>query len=206
MYHKIRSSWKLSGAEAVFCTLIYVQLSKHALIQTFHGWQLCQKVVKTVRSDGTPSKAIPPLLNVHVYFAKACRCRVAIPQASKLAKTVASDGTPSKQPSSFRHVTSLDGRTYGYIYNINRINIYIYIHEQWVYRHEWLSMIPALQFRTNNTVFLKLLPKVIVFSVIFRSRFGEESVDLFNGPCSPRWVQQLPTFSRVLGLESRIYD
>ena len=90
----------------------YVQLSKHALIQTFHGWQLCQKVVKTVRSDGTPSKAIPPLLNVHVYFAKACRCRVAIPQASKLAKTVASDGTPSKQPSSFRHVTSLDGRTY----------------------------------------------------------------------------------------------
>ena len=93
---------------------IYVQLSKHALIQTFHGWQLCQKVVKTVRSDGTPSKAIPPLLNVHVYFAKACRCRVAIPQASKLAKTVASDGTPSKQPSSFRHVTSLDGRTYGF--------------------------------------------------------------------------------------------
>ena len=90
----------------------YVQLSKHALIQTFHGWQLCQKVVKTVRSDGTPSKAIPPLLNVHVYFAKACRCRVAIPEASKLAKTVASDGTPSKQPSSFRHVTSLDGRTY----------------------------------------------------------------------------------------------
>ena len=92
--------------------LLYVQLSKHALIQTFHGWQLCQKVVKTVRSDGTPSKAIPPLLNVHVYFAKACRCRVAIPQASKLAKAVASDGTPSKQPSSFRHVTSLDGRTY----------------------------------------------------------------------------------------------
>ncbi len=67
-------------------------------------------MVKTVCSDGTPSKAIPPLLNVHVYFAKACRCRVAIPQASKLAKTVASDGTPLKQPSSFRHVTSLDGR------------------------------------------------------------------------------------------------
>ena len=54
-----------------------------------------------------------PLLNVHVYFAKACRCRVTIPKASKLAETVASDGTPSKQPSSFRHVTSLDGRTCG---------------------------------------------------------------------------------------------
>ena len=73
---------------------------------------IMSKVVKTVRSDGTPSKAIPPPLNVHVYFAKACRCRVAIPQAPKLAKTVASDGAPSKQPSSFRHVTSLDGRTY----------------------------------------------------------------------------------------------
>ena len=72
-------------------------------------------MVKTVRSDGTPSKAIPPLLNVHVYFAKACRCRVAIPQASKLTKTVASDGTPSKQPSSFRHVTSLDGRTHDFL-------------------------------------------------------------------------------------------
>ena len=57
---------------------VYVQLSKHGLIQTCHGWQLCQK-------------------------------------ASKLAKTVASDGTPSKQPSSFRHVTSLDGRTYGWV-------------------------------------------------------------------------------------------
>ncbi len=39
---------------------LILRLSKHALIQTFHGWQLCQKVVKTVRSDGSPSKAIPP--------------------------------------------------------------------------------------------------------------------------------------------------
>ena len=34
----------------------------------------------------------------------------------KLAKTVASDGAPSKQPSSFRHVPSLDGRTDGQIW------------------------------------------------------------------------------------------
>ena len=91
-----------------------------------------------MRSDGTPSKAIPPLLNVHVYFAKTCRCRVAIPQASKLAKTVASDGTPSKQPSSFRHVTSLDGRTYtkpclhsnfctGVYIRVFNIYLYVYI-------------------------------------------------------------------------------
>ena len=81
-------------------------------------------MAKTVRSDGTPSKRYP-LLNVHVYFAKACRCRVAIPQASKLGKTVASDGTTSKQPSSFRHVPSLDGRTYN-------ICVYIYI---FIFRH-----------------------------------------------------------------------
>ena len=75
---------------------------------------MSKKVVKTLRSDRTPSKAIPILLNVHVYFAKACRCRVAIPQISKLTKTaVTNDGARSKQPSSFRHVTSLDGHTCG---------------------------------------------------------------------------------------------
>ena len=52
---------------------------------------------------------------------------------------MASDGTPSKQPSSFRHVTSLDGRTYIYkavppfqfLYgrlHIYVFSIYIYIH------------------------------------------------------------------------------
>ena len=69
------------------------------------------KKFKTVRSNGTPSKAIPPFWMFKFTLQKACQCRVAIPQASKLAKTVASNGAPSKQPSSFRHVTSLDSHT-----------------------------------------------------------------------------------------------
>ena len=32
------------------------QLSKHALMERFHGWQLCWKMSKTVCSDGTPPK------------------------------------------------------------------------------------------------------------------------------------------------------
>ena len=38
---------------------LYVQLSKHALKERFHGWQLCWKMLKTVCSDGTPPKATP---------------------------------------------------------------------------------------------------------------------------------------------------
>ena len=48
-----------------------VQLSKHALKERFHGWQLCWKVFKTVCSDGTPPKATPSL-NVGVQLALFC--------------------------------------------------------------------------------------------------------------------------------------
>ena len=92
----------------------------------FMGDNYVKKLPKLCVAMGPLQKRYP-LLNVHVYFAKACRCRVAIPQASKLGKTVASDGTPSKQPLSFRHVPSSDGRTYKYKY-IKNIYIYVFIY------------------------------------------------------------------------------